>query len=74
MTQTISIAEARKHFAEITNQVAFQGKEFLILKNGKEVAKLVAPNATTTTSPDLKAWLDDFAKTNEEDLQALASQ
>ncbi len=74
MQKIISTADARKRFAEITDAVAFQGDEYIILKNGKEVAKLVPANTETAVSPDLKAWIEDFSDSFTEDLQTLAAQ
>ncbi len=42
MPTTISTAEARKHFADIVNKVAY-GKEHIVLtRRGQEVAALVS--------------------------------
>lgn len=42
MSTTISTADARKHFADLVNQVAY-GKETIILtRRGQEIAALVS--------------------------------
>ena len=72
MIKSISIAEARKNFAEITAE-ATHGAEIMILKNGKEYVKIVAPH-TPVISPDIKALFDEVANEFEYDLTELASR
>lgn len=41
--KTISTAEARQRFAEITDEVRTKNISYSIVRHGKEVARLVAP-------------------------------
>jgi antitoxin (DNA-binding transcriptional repressor) of toxin-antitoxin stability system len=72
MQKTISLAEARKNFSEITNDVAFNGTEYLILKHGKEFAKIIPPAVSLVITPEFQKDLETFATQLEYDLQALA--
>jgi len=42
MTTTISTADARKHFADIVNKVAYGKKPVVLTRRGQEVAALVS--------------------------------
>lgn len=58
--KTISAAEARKRFAEITDEVR-QGKiSYSIRRHGKEVARLLPPAIQTDIDADLEADIKDF--------------
>ncbi|MEI6478290.1 MAG: type II toxin-antitoxin system prevent-host-death family antitoxin [bacterium] len=40
MTKIISVTEARKHFAEITDEVSQGTVNYIIVKNGKQIATI----------------------------------
>ena len=42
MTLTISTADARKHFADIVNKVAYGKEPIVLTRRGQEVAALVS--------------------------------
>ena len=42
MTTTISTADARRHFAEIVNKVAYGKEPIVLTRRGQEVAALVS--------------------------------
>jgi len=42
MTTTISTADARKHFADIVNKVAYGKEPIVLTRRGQEVAALVS--------------------------------
>ena len=60
--KTISTAEARKRFAEITDEVRQSKTSYSIVRHGKEVARLVPPtiDASLLISPQLKKSSRDF--------------
>ncbi|WP_093803909.1 type II toxin-antitoxin system Phd/YefM family antitoxin [Streptomyces sp. Wb2n-11] len=39
--KTMTAEEARRNFADLLNEVGFQGEEVLITRHGKPIAKLV---------------------------------
>ena len=47
----INVREARENFAKIINQ-AQQGEEIVITRNGKSVARIVAPIKDSVLEPD----------------------
>ncbi|MEN8134845.1 MAG: type II toxin-antitoxin system Phd/YefM family antitoxin [Thermodesulfobacteriota bacterium] len=42
MTTTVSTAEARKHFADLVNQVAYGKEPVVLTRRGQEIAALVS--------------------------------
>lgn len=73
MRKTISAAEARKRFAEITDEVAFGGVEYMILKSGKPVAVIMPPELKPKPNTnELHQWLDAITEEYREDFEALA--
>ncbi|MCK4837210.1 MAG: type II toxin-antitoxin system Phd/YefM family antitoxin [Desulfobulbaceae bacterium] len=42
MTTTISTADARKHFADLVNQVAYGKEPIVLTRRGQEIAALVS--------------------------------
>ena len=74
--KTISVAEARKRFAEITDEVR-QGKtSYSIVRHGKVVARMVPPTDTNShrISPKLKKELGSFFDRYDKALKELASR
>ena len=63
--QNISVADARRHLAEILSRVAYGRAAFLITKKGRPMARLVpvtgppSPGKRPATLGSLQGWLDD---------------
>jgi prevent-host-death family protein len=51
----ISVKEARKRFSELLDRV-LQGEEVVVLRRGKEVARLVPPEKSIKCLPDLSEF------------------
>ena len=60
--KTISAAEARRRFAEITDEVRTQGTSYAIVRHGKEVARIVPPEDIVSDSidPNLENDIQEF--------------
>jgi prevent-host-death family protein len=60
--KTISAAEARKRFAEITDDVRTTGTSYSIVRHGKEVARMVPPaiQPDAEVDPNLEGDIDEF--------------
>ncbi|MEK6693338.1 MAG: type II toxin-antitoxin system prevent-host-death family antitoxin [Nitrospirota bacterium] len=59
----VSVADAKKHFSELLNRVAYGHAEVVVTKRGKPVAVLSAPSERGLGS--IKGWLgirDPFFK------------
>ena len=69
MTNTkYDVAEAKKHFSELLNRVAYGNERIIIAKRGKPLAMLISPSAETGSDHlgKLEGWLeneDPFFKT-----------
>jgi antitoxin (DNA-binding transcriptional repressor) of toxin-antitoxin stability system len=50
---TITVTEAARNFAECVNRAHYQGTSFVLLKNGKPVARLEPAREKRCTGPDL---------------------
>lgn len=50
----MSAEDARRNFADLLNEVRYQGKEVVITRHGKPVAKLV-PVPDDSSAPDPEA-------------------
>ena len=64
--QTISIAEAKKHFSELLGKVAYGKEQILITKRGKPMARLIPADREEKHLATAKGWLnegDTFLKT-----------
>ena len=57
--ETVSIANAKKHFSELIGRVAFGKKHILITKRGKPMARLVPADEIGTHLCEAKGWLKD---------------
>ena len=57
--ETVSVAEAKKHFSELIGQVAYGKKQILITKRGKPMARLVPAEENDRHLADAHGWLDD---------------
>lgn len=72
--EMISVTDAARNFADCVNRVHYQGASFVLLKNGKAMAKLVPVEKraikgrelaevirkTQLTSEEAKSWKDDI--------------
>lgn len=56
-----NIAEAKKHFSEIINRVAYGKEKIVIKKRGKPLATLVPPQIESGSDhpSNIKGWLDN---------------
>jgi prevent-host-death family protein len=76
MKETISVTEAARNFAECVNRAHYQDVTFVLLKNGKPVARIVPDGKKRYTSADLAKALtkvdlsEEEAKAWYKDLQA----
>lgn len=52
----VSVADAKKHFSELLNRVAYGHEEVIVTKRGKPMAVLAAPHRTGLGS--VKGWID----------------
>ena len=57
--QTISVAEAKKHFSEVLGKVAYNKKRILITKRGQPMARIVPVDEADKNLGDVKGWLDE---------------
>ncbi len=75
-TKTISAAEARKRFAEIIDEVSFSETEYIVMKHGKNTAKITGTDANTspTITPEIIAQVNSITKRFQEDLRTLADK
>lgn len=62
----ITVTEAARNFAECINRVRYQNQSFVLLKNGKPVAKLVPETEKICTGADLAKALENAELTPEE--------
>ena len=73
--KTISAAEARKRFAEITDEVRTKGTEFSIVRHGKEVARIMPPqNKNAAADQDFNAAVKQFVDQYDDALAELAKR
>ena len=72
-TQTISIADAKKHFSDLLGRVAYGKEKIIITKRGKPMARLVPTDVNDKHLAQAKGWLkedDPFFKTIENIVQS----
>ena len=75
MSKTISASEAREKFSEITDSVAYTGESFIIVKNGKQIARLVPITPEKPrVDPNLEADLKEFEDQYQDALTELANR
>ena len=58
-TQSMSVAEAKKHLSELLGRVAFGKEEFVITKRGKPMARLVPAEESVKHLAQAEGWLDE---------------
>ena len=56
-TATISVTEAARNFADCVNRVHYRGQSFVLVKNGKPLARLVPEMEKKCTGKELAAAL-----------------
>jgi prevent-host-death family protein len=57
--QTISVAEAKRHFPELLGKVAHGKEQILITKRGKPMARLVPAEQVDRHLSKAKGWLEE---------------
>ena len=57
--QTISVAEAKKHFSELIGKVAYGKEQIIITKRGRPMARLIPADHSERSLGDVKGWLDE---------------
>ncbi len=74
--KTISTAEARKRFAKITEEVRLEKTTYVIVRYGKEIARLTPPHTKMTPRirPELKKELSSLFERYDEALKTLANR
>lgn len=74
MTKTISATEARKYFAQITNEVMYSHLEYHVVKHGKLGVKIIPATLKKNLDPNLKKHLQKFKNRYDYDLKKLAER
>jgi prevent-host-death family protein len=64
-TTSISVTEAARNFADCVNRVRYQNVTFVLLKNGRPVARIVPPENKTCTGRELAEALRDVKLSTE---------
>ena len=72
MIKTITVSEARARFAEITDDVSFNGTEYIVTKNDKEIARITTLTEKTPLSEEVAQYVDEFVAEYSDALQELA--
>jgi antitoxin (DNA-binding transcriptional repressor) of toxin-antitoxin stability system len=65
-TETISVTEAARNFADCLNRAHYQNTTFVLLKNGKPFARLVPDGGHVCTGRDLADALREVRLTDDE--------
>lgn len=63
---TITVTEAARNFADCVNRAHYQKQSFVLLKNGKPVARLIPETDKVCTGKDLAEALEKVELTPEE--------
>jgi prevent-host-death family protein len=60
-TNTMNVADAKRHFADLLGCVAYGGETIIITRRGKPMARLVPIDADTAAPhvADAQGWLED---------------
>jgi len=56
--ETMSVAEAKKHFSELLGRVAYRGQSILITKRGRPMARLVPSTDREDKPSRVEGWLE----------------
>jgi prevent-host-death family protein len=65
-TITISVTEAARNFADCVNRAHYQDQSFILVKNGKPLARLVPDGEKVCTGKQLAEALGEVELTEEE--------
>ena len=71
MTQTLSVTEAARHFAEYINRVLYRGESFILVRGNKPIAEL-RPLPTGRQLAELPALLSSLPHLSTTDAAHLA--
>jgi antitoxin (DNA-binding transcriptional repressor) of toxin-antitoxin stability system len=63
---TITVTEAARNFADCVNRAHYQNQSFVLLKNGKPVARLIPETEKVCTGKDLAEALEHVELTPED--------
>jgi antitoxin (DNA-binding transcriptional repressor) of toxin-antitoxin stability system len=63
---TITVTEAARNFADCINRAHYQNQSFVLMKNGKAVARLIPEPEKVCTGADLAKALEKVDLTPEE--------
>ena len=63
---TITVTEASRNFADCVNRAHYQNQTFVLMKNGKAVARLVPEKEKICTGKDLAKALEQVKLSAEE--------
>jgi antitoxin (DNA-binding transcriptional repressor) of toxin-antitoxin stability system len=63
---TISVTDAARNFADCVNRAHYQNTTFVLLKNGRPMARIVPDNEKVCTGRELAAVLSKVKLTNKE--------
>ena len=63
---TITVTDAARNFADCVNRAHYQRQSFVLLKNGKPVARLIPEMEKSCTGKDLAEALEHVELTPEE--------
>ena len=63
---TITVTEAARHFADCLNRVRYQNASFVLMKNGKPLARLIPEKNKICTGGELAAVLADTELSTDE--------
>lgn len=72
MQKSISISELRQKIAQITTEVQEKKSSYVLVKNGRPVAKLVPADAQLDLSPEFAHLVHDVFEQYQADLKKLA--
>ncbi len=74
MEKIISASEARKRFAEISDEVRTQGVSYTVVSHGREQVRIVPPQKTSSEKSDFSEIAKRVIKQYDEALTELAKR
>ena len=69
MPDVLSVTDAARNFSDLINRVFYQGKSYLLMRNGLAVAEIVPPQKECTGA-DLARWWPDRPRLDPDDAAA----
>jgi prevent-host-death family protein len=72
MNKSVSISELRQQIAQITDEVSLKGATFVLVKNGKPVAKISPVDTNPELSPEFAKLVNEVFAEYKSDLSRLA--